>query len=206
MNTPIESFVHQWVPGTPGHARVILALHGTGGDEHDLIPLAQTLDPHAAILSPRGRVDEQGSNRFFRRLSEGVFDLENMRQETLALSSFVKDAAGKYGFGQESLYAVGFSNGANMAASLLLTEPSSLSGGVLIRAMVPFVPQSLPDLTGKRIFVSSGRFDPLVPLDNAVRLVEMFKEAGAKVEHLVLETGHNLTREDISAAQAWLKT
>ena len=203
MKTPIDNFTYQWVPGAPDHKRVLLALHGTGGDEHDLIPLARTLDPGAAVLSPRGRVDEQGSNRFFRRLAEGVFDFENMAQETAALSAFVESASEEYGFSSESLFALGFSNGANMAASLLLTDPSVLAGGVLIRAMVPFMPDPIPNLRGKKILVLSGRFDPLVPLDNAEKLVSVFRSGGAEVEHLVFETGHNLSREDISAAQAW---
>src|ERR1044072_7866451 len=132
----LSSFIHRWLPGTS--SRTLLLLHGTGGDENDLIPLGQTLDPSASLLSVRGRGDENGSNRFFRRFQEGVFDQENMRTETEALAGFVKAAADEYKFDIEGVYAVGFSNGANIGASLMIRYPEVLRGGFLMRAMVPF--------------------------------------------------------------------
>lgn len=179
-------------------------LHGTGGDEDSLIPLGQHLDAAANILSPRGRVDEHGSNRFFRRLAEGVFDEDSIRSETAALASFVVEASETYGFDAPSVTAVGFSNGANIAASLMLLSPSTLAGAAMIRAMVPLVPAAPPDLNGKRVLILTGNFDPILPVANARRLAEMLREAGAEVDHRLLDAGHNLTKEDVEIAQSWL--
>ncbi len=197
-------FIHRWLPGTSD--RVIFALHGTGADENDLIPLVQALDPAASILSPRGRVSEGGANRFFRRFAEGVFDQENMREETEALASFLVAAAAEHGFSADRVFALGFSNGANMAASLLLRRPELLGGAILLRAMVPFEPEAPLDLSGKRIFLANGTHDPLMSLENAKRLAEIFWSSGAEVEHLVVDAGHNLIQQDFVAAKAWLST
>jgi phospholipase/carboxylesterase len=140
-----------------------LLLHGTGGNEEDLIPLAYELDKRAAILSPRGKVLENGvAPRFFRRLAEGVFDLEDLKFRTNELADFVNDASKAYGFDLQCIVAVGYSNGANTAASILLLRPEILSSSILLRAMVPLVPERLPDLTKKHIFMSSGSYDPIV--------------------------------------------
>ncbi|MFI5385321.1 MAG: alpha/beta hydrolase [Fimbriimonadales bacterium] len=199
---PVESFKHRWIPGAG--ERTILLLHGTGGNEDDLIPLGQTLDPAASLLSPRGRVDEHGSNRFFRRFAEGVFDQENMLQETQALASWLRDASVAYGFDPEQVFAVGFSNGANIGASLLLRHPELLRGAFLMRAMVPFEPSSPPLLAGKRVLISSGESDPMVTRDQAERLAEILRSGGADVEHLWQPTGHNLTRAELDLARKWL--
>ena len=199
----MSDFVHRW---EPGKGRVILALHGTGGDESDLVPIAKMLDPRAAVLAPRGRVLEGTMNRFFRRFEEGVFDLENMREETAALGDFVVQKGLEHGFDPLDVYALGFSNGANMAASLLLSRPDVLGGAILLRAMVPFEPSSPVDLNGKRIFMVNGRVDPIIPLDNAQRLAAIFREAGADVKQVVLETGHNLTQGEIGLAREWLQS
>jgi phospholipase/carboxylesterase len=200
------AFEHRWVPAgeAPEQRRTLLLLHGTGGDENDLIPLGQALDPTANLLSPRGRVDEHGSNRFFRRIAEGVFDLENMRQETEALADFLRSAASSYGFDPEQVYAAGFSNGANIGASLLLTHPELLRGAILIRAMVPFEPSVPPALAGTRVLISSGEFDQMVPRANAERLASILVQGGADVEHLWVPVGHNLTRQEIERAKVWL--
>lgn len=195
-------FIHRWIKGTS--ERVILALHGTGADENDLIPLVQALDPAASILSPRGRVSEGGANRFFRRFAEGVFDQENMRSETEALASFLVTAASEHGFTADRVIALGFSNGANMAASLLLRRPELLGGAILLRAMVPFEPDASVDLSGKRVFMANGTHDPLMSLENSKKLVEIFRTAGAEVEHLIVDAGHNLIQQDFVAAKAWL--
>ncbi len=195
-------FKHTCLAGTAG--RVVLALHGTGGDEHDLVPLAQTLAPGAAILSPRGRVNESGSNRFFRRLSEGVFDLDDLKLQTDALADFVGLAAREYGFGLENVTAVGFSNGANIAAALMLLRPEVLHEAILIRAMVPLEPELGANLHSKRVLILSGEHDPLVPHDDVDHLAEMLRARGADVTHNYLPTGHQLTRQDIGIATEWL--
>jgi phospholipase/carboxylesterase len=199
----MTDFHHRWIPGRS--SRTLLLLHGTGGDENDLIHLGQALDPAAGLLSVRGRVDEAGSNRFFRRFQEGVFDLENMRSETEALAEFLRGAAVNYKFDPEELYTVGFSNGANMGVSLLLRHPELLRGGIFIRAMVPFEPDSPPALSGTRVLISSGELDPMVPRRDAERLAAILVEAGADVEHLWLPVGHNLTRQELERGKLWLE-
>jgi phospholipase/carboxylesterase len=195
------SFVHRW---KAGKGAVILALHGTGGDENDLMPLAEMIDPRAAVLSPRGRVLEGSANRFFRRFGEGRFDLENMREETEALAGFLVEAGREHGFDPADVTALGFSNGANIAVSLLFRRPELLSKAILLRAMVPFEPESPLRLEGKRVFLANGRHDPIVPLENAERLATLLRGAGADVKHMWLETAHNLTREEVLAAKEWL--
>ena len=153
-----------------------LLLHGTGGNEEDLISLAYELDQSAAILSPRGKVLENGvAPRFFRRLTEGVFDVEDLKFRTNELANFVKNASNTYGFDMDHLIAVGYSNGANIASSMLLLRPEVLSAAILFRAMVPLLPQVLPDLTNKHILMSSGLHDPIVPKQETERLIGLFK-------------------------------
>ncbi len=183
----------------------LLLLHGTGGNEEDLIPLARQISSEASILSPRGKVLENGMyHRFFRRLAEGVFDIEDLKFRTNELANFVKDASKAYGFDMHRVIAVGYSNGANIAASMLLLHPEILSAAILFRAMVPLVPRVLPDLNNKYIFMSSGLYDPIVPKQDAKRLVELFKKAGAKVSLSWQNSGHELTIEDIRNAKEWL--
>ena len=148
-------FIHEFVRGKS--ERTLLLLHGTGGNERDLIPLGRELDPNASLLSPRGKVLENGMPRFFRRLAEGVFDQADLKARTLELAEFIARARKAYGL--EAPIAVGFSNGANIAASLLLTQPNVLRGAVLMRAMLPFEPQTMPDLTGKPVLLLSGSSD-----------------------------------------------
>ena len=180
-------------------------LHGTGGNEEDLIPLAYELDKKAAILSPRGKVLENGiAPRFFRRLAEGVFDLEDLKFRTNELADFVIDASKTYNFDLHHIIAVGYSNGANIAASMLLLRPEILSSAILFRAMVPLVPQTLPDLTRKHIFMSSGLYDPIVSKQEAEKLFGLFKDAGANVSVSWQDSGHELTMEDIQKAKEWL--
>src|SRR5437588_9417037 len=147
-------FIHEFVPGSS--ERTLLLLHGTGGNERDLIPLGHELDPGAALLSPRGKVLEHGMPRFFRRLAEGVFDLEDLTRRTHELADFVADAATRYGFDPRNVIAVGFSNGANIAASLLLLRPETLAAAVLFRPMIPLVPETLPDLSRVPVFIAAG--------------------------------------------------
>ena len=196
--------VHKFAPSERSDARVLLMLHGTGGDEHDLIQLGQMLDPKAALLSPRGNVLEHGAPRFFRRLAEGVFDLEDLRRRTHELADFVEAAVKEYGLEGRRIVAVGFSNGANIAASLLLLRPRVLHGAVLFRAMVPFEPEKVPFLGGVPVLLSEGRFDPLVSRKVAERLAAILKTAGAEVTLIEQESGHELTRGDVDDAVKWL--
>ena len=183
-----------------------LLLHGTGGNEQDLIPLAYELDKSAAILSPRGKVLENGiTPRFFRRLAEGVFDIDDLKFRTNELADFVIDSSKTYNFDLQHVIAVGYSNGANIAASMLLLRPEILSSAILFRAMVPLVPQTLPNLSDKRIFMSSGLYDPIVSRQEAERLFGLFKEAGAKVSLSWQESGHELTMDEIRNAKEWLR-
>src|SRR5476651_1483209 len=153
--------IHRFVPATQAGLAPLLLLHGTGGDENDLLPLGEQLSPGAALLSPRGKVLENGMPRFFRRLAEGVFDLDDLKARTQELADFVGQARNIYGLAAP--IAVGFSNGANIAASLLLTQPDVLAGAVLLRAMLPFEPQPIPDLSGKPVLLLSGSNDPMMP-------------------------------------------
>src|SRR6476660_9775646 len=183
-----------------------LLLRGTGGNEQDLVPLAYELDKSAAILSPRGKVLENGiAPRFFRRLAEGVFDLEDLKFRTNELANFVIDASKTYNFDLRHIIAVGYSNGANIAASMLLLRPEILSSAILFRAMVPLVPQTLPNLNDKPIFMSSGLYDPIVSRQEAERLFGLFKKAGANISLSWQESGHELAMEEIWKAREWLR-
>jgi phospholipase/carboxylesterase len=194
-------FLHRYHPGTQD--LTILALHGTGGDEDDLVPLARTLAPGANILSPRGRVRENGMPRFFRRLAEGVFDEEDLRIQTHALADFVEEARRRYGFDATRVVALGFSNGANIAGALLFLRPEVLAHAALLRPMTPLVPESSPDLSGRRIFLASGRLDPLIPMENPERLARMFLESGADVTHEWVSASHGLVDGDLRSAGIW---
>jgi predicted esterase len=197
-------FVHVFEPPQTAADPILLALHGTGGDEHDLLPVAKTIAPAAGVLSPRGKVLERGMPRFFRRLAEGVFDLEDLKVRTDELAEFLKAAAAHYQFDVSRLVAVGFSNGANIAASLLLLRPEVLRAGVLFRAMVPLVPEPMPSLPGTRVLISNGERDPIVSTSETERLEGLFRKAGADVTLKWHASGHELTEGDISAAQGWV--
>jgi predicted esterase len=198
-------FVHRFVPAERAdETRTLLLLHGTGGNEADLLPLGRHLLPGATLLSPRGKVLEHGMPRFFRRLAEGVFDQEDLRLRTAELARFVRDAAAAYGFDAGKVVAVGYSNGANIAASLLLREPGALSAAVLFHPMVPFVPDVLPDLTGTPVFIGAGRSDPMVPAANTEELATLLRAAGADVTVHWQAGGHQLGGEEVEAARQWL--
>ena len=199
----ISDFIHEFVPGSS--SRILLLLHGTGGNERDLIPLGRELDPNAALLSPRGKVLENGMPRFFRRLAEGVFDLEDLKYRTNELADFVTAAAQHYGFATDQLVAVGYSNGANIAASMLLLRPEILHRAVLFRAMVPLIPDTLPELSSGRVWIGAGDQDPIVPASETKRLVELLRRAGADVTIRFFNAGHGLTNDDVVTARDWLK-
>lgn len=199
----VLNFVHEFVSGNS--ERTLLLLHGTGGNEHDLIPLGRQLDPDAAILSPRGKVLENGMPRFFRRLAEGVFDLEDLQQRTHELADFIVATAQEYGLTTARIVAVGFSNGANIAASLLLLRPEVLHAAILFRAMVPLIPNPLPKLTDTRVLISAGNQDPIVPVSEAENLARLLRDCCADVDVRFVNAGHGLTDADVQNARAWLK-
>jgi predicted esterase len=203
-------FIHKFIPsnikverkGGSKKVPTFLLLHGTGGNEEDLIPVAREISSEAAILSPRGQILEDGiAARFFRRLAEGVFDLEDLRFRTNELANFVNNASKTYGFDLQHVIALGYSNGANIASSMLLLRPEVLSAAILFRAMVPFVPNTLPDLSNKYIFMSSGLYDPIIPKQEAERLFSLFKNGGAKVSISWQSSGHELVMEDVKKAK-----
>jgi phospholipase/carboxylesterase len=195
-------FAHRFYPGESGVT--LLLLHGTGGSEDDLVPLGRELAPGAAILSPRGKVSEYGAARFFRRLAEGVFDHEDLVFRTHELAGFVEAASDEYGFDPSKIVAVGYSNGANIAGSLMLLHPGLLRAAVLFRAMVPFEPEETPDLSGMPVFIAAGRRDQMILPQTTQRLAEILTEAGADLDLRWRDTGHGLTYEEVEEAKGWL--
>ena len=196
-------FTHRFVPATQPGLPPLLPLHGTGGDENDLLPLGPRLLPGAALLSPRGKVLENGMPRFFHRMAEGVFDVADIKARAAELAQFIRDARKAYDIAVP--VAVGFSNGANIAAALLFLHPDVLRGAVLIRAMLPFEPESLPRLDGKPILMLSGARDPIMPHAAVERLAAVLSATDAAFTRKVSPAGHNLTPQDISIAAQWLE-
>jgi phospholipase/carboxylesterase len=197
------AFIHRFEAGTGPGATPLLLLHGTGGNENDLLPLGRAVAPDAALLSPRGKVLEHGMPRFFRRLAEGVFDEDDLRHQANALADFVSDARTRYRIAAP--IALGYSNGANIAAAVLLLRPQVLSGAVLLRAMVPLSTAPRGDLAAKPVLIISGAQDPIVPAENAARLADLLRASRAAVEHRVLPAGHGLSNADATMARRWLR-
>lgn len=198
-------FIHRFVPAEDSASgESVLVLHGTGGNENDLIGIGQTIAPGAAILSPRGNVSENGSQRFFRRLAEGVFDPKEVRSRAEELARFIRAAIAKYGLDASRIYALGYSNGANIASTVMLIEPRLLQGAALFRPMLVFEPEEQGDLSGASVFISAGRMDPIVPVSSVERLVELFESAHAEVTLKWQLTGHNLVPGEVREAAEWL--
>jgi phospholipase/carboxylesterase len=197
------SYIHRFEKGAEADAPPLLLLHGTGGDENDLVPLGRMVAPDAPLLSPRGKVLENGMPRFFRRLAEGVFDEEDVRHRALELANFVGEARTHYGI--LSPIAFGYSNGANIAAAMLLVRPEALVGAILLRAMVPLSQTPPVNLTGKPILIVSGTRDPIMPPERAARLASMLQRHGAIVEHRTVPAGHELSQADVALARTWLQ-
>jgi phospholipase/carboxylesterase len=197
------SHLHRFEPASEPGRPPLLLLHGTGGDENDLVPLAGLVAPGSAVVSPRGKVLENGMPRFFRRLAEGVFDEADVRRRADELAGFIAEARRAYDL--PAPIALGFSNGANIAAAVLLLHPEALAGAVLLRAMVPLAEAPAADLAGKPVLILSGQADPIVPADNAARLAALLESAGAVVRHETVPSGHNLSQSDVALAKAWIE-
>lgn len=200
----LRSHHYLFQPGA-AEAPPLLLLHGTGGTERDLIPLAQRLSPQSAMLSPRGNVSERGANRFFARLAEGVFDPAEIIRRTHELADFVAAAGKEHGIAPARLIALGFSNGANVAATLLQLRPEILGGAILLRPMVVLDQPAKPDsLTGKRVLISSGAHDPIVPTTHPEELAKLLRAGSATVTVKVHAASHGLVAGDLLAAHDWL--
>jgi phospholipase/carboxylesterase/glyoxalase family protein len=197
-------FVHVFVPAERPASPTLLLLHGTGGDERDLLPLGRELWPGAALLGVRGKVLENGMPRFFRRFAEGVFDVEDLKVRTNELTQFIEAAAKHYAFNKQHLVAVGYSNGANIAASLILVHPHSLAASVLFRAQVPFTPDLVRNFSKLSVFIAAGIRDPIVPRDQTEQLAAILESGGADVSMFWHQGGHELGDDDVTAAKTWL--
>ena len=205
---PLAGFVHRFIPAgerKPDPGYTLLLLHGTGGDENDLLQLGAMLSPGAALLSPRGRVLEAGMPRFFRRLREGVFDVPDLKARAAELAAFIVEARAKYALAGRPLVAVGFSNGANIAGGLLLGHPGALDGAALLRPMVPYAPEAPPNLPDVPILIAAGDSDPYGGLAEIDRLEAILAGGGALVTVHREHAGHNLTQGDVTSAREWLR-
>jgi phospholipase/carboxylesterase len=196
-------FIHRFIPADDPSAETLLVLHGTGGNENDLVGIGQAIAPGAAILSPRGNVLENGAPRFFKRLAEGVFDPKEVRSRADELARFIRAALFTYRLDASRLYAFGYSNGANIASTVMLTEPGILQGSILFRPMVVYEPPEKNDLSGSSVFISAGRMDPIVPTTSVEQLAEMFRSANAEVTLKWQLTAHNLVPSEVREAADW---
>ncbi len=198
-------FTHRFLPAEDKtSAETLLVLHGTGGDENDLIGIGQAIAPGAAILSPRGNVLENGAPRFFKHLAEGVFDPKEVRSRGEELASFIRAAISKYALNPERIFAMGYSNGANVASTVMLLDPELLRGAILFRPMLVLETDGSSDLSGRGVFISAGRMDPIVPLKNVARLVDLLEASHAEVTLKWQQAGHNLLPGEVREAANWL--
>jgi phospholipase/carboxylesterase len=199
-----QSFQHIYRPAERAGPYSLLLLHGTGGDENDMVPLADLIAPGAALISPRGQVSENGAPRFFRRFAEGVLDVEDWRERSEGLADFVVSVSTEHGISPNALFAVGYSNGANIAQGLLLLRPDVLGGAVLFRPM--FITGDVPmkDLSGRPVLLLGGIHDPITPPDDLPRITQQLQQRGAHVTLKTVQASHGLTRDDIIIAQHWL--
>jgi len=198
-------FIHRFVAaGDSASEETLLVLHGTGGDENDLIGIGQAVAPGAAILSPRGNVLENGAPRFFRRISEGVFDPKEVRSRAEELARFIRAAVITYGLDPERMFALGYSNGANIASTVMLVEPGVLQSSILLRPMLVYEPNEEKDLSGSAVFISAGRMDPIVPTTSVERLAALFESSHADVTLKWQLGGHSLVPSEVREAAEWL--
>lgn len=194
---------HIYIKGKDLNRPTLLLLHGTGGDERDLLPLAERVDPEASVLSVRGNILENGMPRFFKRKAEGIFDEEDLIFRTKELNDFLDKAAGEYDFDRDNIVAIGYSNGANIAGSLLFHYKDALKAAILHHPMVPIRGLKLPDLSGKRVFIAAGTNDTICPPEESTELQLLLEGAGVKVELHWEDRGHQLTNEEVEAASKW---
>src|SRR5690625_753974 len=194
---------HIFQKGKDGNKPTLLLLHGTGGNEFDLLPIAKRIDEDLSVLSVQGNVLENGMPRFFKRLAEGVFDEEDLIFRTKELYEFLDEAAEEYDFDRNHMIAIGYSNGANIAASLLFHYQDSLKGAILHHPMVPRRGIKLHDLTGKSVFIAAGTNDPMCPPEESDELKSLLEKANAKVKIHWENKGHQLTTEEVEAARQW---
>ena len=198
-------FIHRFVPAEdPTSGETLVVLHGTGGGENDLIGIGQTIAPGAAILSPRGNVTENGAQRFFKRMAEGVFDPKEVRSRAEELARFIRAAITKYGLDASRIYALGYSNGANIASTVMFIDPGLIQGAILFRPMLVFEPVEQNDLSGSSVFISAGRMDPIVPVSSVERLAQLFESRHAEVTLKWQLAGHNLVPSEVREAADWL--
>jgi phospholipase/carboxylesterase len=202
MNSDFTHIFHAGAPDKP----VLLLLHGTGADEHDLVGLGQSLVPDWSILSPRGRVQENGMNRFFKRFADGSFDLDDLHARTAELVNFITEARAHYHIAERPIYTLGYSNGANIAANILLTHSTTLDGAVLLRALLPDEPTATPDLQHKKILLLAGLFDQMIPTDKTERLAALLQQAHADLTFITKPATHGLTQSDMESMQEWFAT
>ena len=200
--SPDLGLIHRFIPAKDSSRTPLLLLHGSGGDEHDLIPLGERIAAGHPLLSPRGKVNEQGITRFFRRAPDGAWDIDDLMHRTGELADFLRSARGAYGLPKPIV--LGYSNGANIGWSLLLKEPGAIAGAILLRAMLPFDPRPLPDLSGIAVLLIAAHDDELIPVERAGLLAALLGEAGADVTYEVVRAGHGLTGEDFTLASEWL--
>jgi predicted esterase len=204
MNSDL-GFIHRHVPAADSAtADTLVVLHGTGGDENDLISIGQAVAPGAAILSPRGNVLENGAPRFFKRLAEGKFDPKEVRSRANELARFIRAAVVTYRLDPARVYVLGYSNGANIASTVMLVEPGILHGSILLRPMLVYEPPELNDLSGSAVFISAGRMDPIVPVDSVEKLVTLFQSVNAEVTLKWQLGGHSLVPSEVREASEWL--
>jgi len=197
-------FIHRFAPPEePPSGETFIVLHGTGGDENDLIGIGQAVAPGAAILSPRGNVLENGAPRFFKRLAEGVFDPKEVRSRAEELARFIRAAISKYDLDPNRVHALGYSNGANIASTVMFIDPGLLQSAVLLRPMLVFEPEKQNDLSGSAVFISAGRMDPIVPASSVERLVELLEASHAEVTLKWQLVGHNLVPSEVREAADW---
>jgi predicted esterase len=203
LNNGVTSdFIHRFIPGTK--PATLLTLHGTGGDERDLVEVGRAIAPGASILSPRGKALENGAARFFARTAPGVFDEGEIRARADELADWIQAAAAEYKLDPAKIFAFGYSNGANIASSILLLRPGTIAGAALLRPRVVMEPEDLPDLKGAPVLIAAGQVDTMAPASDAEKLARLLARAGAQVDMAMQKAGHDLTPQDFAVAKRWL--
>lgn len=205
MNTPDLGFTYRWEPASPVSNHTLLLLHGTGGTESDLIEMGRSVAPGYNLLSPRGKVSENGMARFFKRLAAGVFDVEDLKKRSVQLGDFIRRAVKEFGLENHKIIAMGYSNGANIASGLIFHDPDLLTGAVLLRPMIPYEPERI-NLEKIKILMISGVFDTTMNEDEPEKLEQIFRANRADVISHSLSTSHGLTTDDLRLTKEWLKS